>query len=148
MTRILAAVMEVSSMRAMTDKFNTDISIENMEELCGEKRGTAILENNQWLSKEGGTGWPSEACVKDPLRINTVKKVLFLTYMQKYWQILIDGTKWVSNTKGPDPVTLRTHRDKNKKYQLCGVLLLCPGSETGCEWGYRDQYCGRILWQQ
>ena len=47
MTRILAAVMEGSSMRAMTDKFNTDISIENMEELCGEKRGAAILENDQ-----------------------------------------------------------------------------------------------------
>ena len=120
MTRIMSAILYISSMRKSSEELNTDISIRNIGLLCHEE----LIELPYW---ETINDYLERA---DPVDLQTVIHELINGLIRsrafeagrirdKYWQIIIDGTQICSSEKELDGnYTYKVHnKGKENEYK-------------------------------
>ncbi len=113
MTRILSSIFYISSMRKTSQKFNSDIVIQNIWHLCGEDMAVEEIPYWETINKYMERLDPQE--LKDVIH-ELVRELLRSRAFEdarirgKYWQIIIDGTQVYSGRKELDEKSLyRVH---------------------------------------
>ena len=116
MTRILSAILYISSMRKTSEEFNSERVIENIGYLCGESLQEAPYWEtiNLYLKKV-----PPEELQK--VVNDLVKKLLRSRAFEearirgKWWQVIIDGTQLASSTRKLDGECLYRVHNRGEK---------------------------------
>ncbi len=137
MTRILSSIFYISSMRKTSQKFNSDIVIQNIWELCGEDMAAGEIPYWETINKYLERLDPQELqdvihkLVKRLLRSRAFEEARI---QNKYWQVIIDGTQICSSRKELDEKSLYRVHNKGKEteyteyyyYVLEAKLVLHP----------------------
>ena len=121
MTRILSSIFYISSMRKTSQEFNSDIVIQNIRELCGEKASMDEIPYwetiNQYLEKLDPKELQGVIC-KLVYRLLRSRAFEAAKVRGKYWQVIIDGTQIYSSRRELDGKCLyRIHnKGTDKEY--------------------------------
>ena len=120
MTRILSAIFYISSMRKTSEEFNSQIAIENIGYLCGEKlEELPYWETvNNYLKRVNPEELQNTVCalVKRLIRSRAFEDARI---RGRYWHILIDGSGIVSSREELDGnyIFKVHHRGKPEEYK-------------------------------
>jgi len=137
MTRILSSIFYISSMRKTSQKFNSDIVIQNIWELCGDDKPVDELPYWETVNKYLEKLEPQELqdiihkLIRRLLRSRAFEEA---GIRKKYWQVVIDGTQLYSSRKELDEKSLYRIHNKGTEteyteyyyYVLEAKLVLHP----------------------
>ena len=119
MTRILSSIFYISSMRKTSQKFNTDVVIQNIWEICSEEMTIDEIPYwetiNKYLEKLNPSELQDVIC-RLVYRLLRSRVFEAARIRDKYWQVIIDGTQICSSRKELDEKSLyRVHNKGTEK---------------------------------